>query len=161
MLFSRRRKGPKAGQKSNTNLKPDLHLPFKNASTFESLETNKGDRQPVGSKSANGKRKVRSVLDLSMEPDLNSMDNKVLGLVGSGSRITQIEFPIGLSIKFNQGLTLAKPVANSVKGKKDLARGRASSISSSSAVPSKEKISAPFSSHVEKFPSTYCLVKQY
>jgi len=122
MVVSRRRKGPKVGQKSNTNLKPKLHHSFKNASTVESLETNKGDKLPAGAKSADGKRKARSDVDLLVETELNLVGNKLSGLVGSGPlRTTQTKFPSGPSIKFNQGLTLSKLVATSVKGKRDLA----------------------------------------
>ncbi|XP_050264033.1 uncharacterized protein LOC126708275 [Quercus robur] len=122
MVVSRRRKGPKVGQQSNTNLKPELHHSFKNVSTVELLETNKGDKLPAGAKSVDGKRKARSDVDLSVETELNPMGNKLSGLVGSGPlRITQTKFPSGPSIKFNQGLTLSKPVATSVKGKRDLA----------------------------------------
>lgn len=102
MVVSRRRKGPKVGQKSNTNLKPELHHSFKNASTVESLETNKGDKLPAGAKSTDGKRKARSDVDLSVETELNPVGNKLLGLVGSGPlRTTQTKFPSGPSIKFN------------------------------------------------------------
>ena len=121
MVVSQKRKGPKAGQKSNTNLKPEFHHSFKNASTVDSLETNKGDRLPTGSKSTNGKRKTRCDLDISLEIELNPMGNKVSGLVGlSLSRTTQSDFPIGPTINFNQGLSCSKPVATSVKGKKTL-----------------------------------------
>nr|POE60661.1 uncharacterized protein CFP56_41048 [Quercus suber] len=112
-------------------------------------------RLPAGSKSSDGKRKARSKLDLSVELEPNSVGNKVSGLMGSGSsRITQAKLSIGPSMKFNQGLTLAKLVATLVKGKKDFARGRASPISSGSAAPSKEKTPAPHSSHAEKLLST-------
>lgn len=156
MVVSRRRKGPKAVQKSNTNLKPELHHTFKHASTIKLLETNTSDRFPVGSKSSNGKRKARSKLNLRVEPEPNTLGNYVSGLTGPGSsKITQKELQIRPSTQFNQGLVLAKPVPTSVKGKKDIARGRAPPLSLGSAAPSKVKTLAPYSSHAEKLPSTF------
>ena len=74
-----------------------------------------------------------------MDTEPNTMGKFASGTVGLGlSRTIQNNLQIGPVKQFNKGLDKAKIVPSLVKGKKDIARGRAIPFSLGNVVPNEE-----------------------
>lgn len=143
MVVSRKRKGPKTNKKSVGNLITASSRDSMQVSQKETLKTGGVDRDPAepsNAKNSEGKRKSRAELDSN-----EITEGDVKGKPNSGTKPNnpnQVEFcisgPLGL---FSRGPDQMKSGVASVRGKKDIARNKASINSPKCAASKKDGLS--------------------
>ena len=138
MVVSRKRKDARVPKKNHNNTFSILTHAYPHVSPKEPLGSNTSEKDSCGlsiTKVSEGKRKAHAKLNSSP-----STEAKELIISSNGPAHTSLgQARLEAVGHFSKGLSKTKPNSNSVKGKKDFARTRASYSSPSSTVIPKER----------------------